>query len=534
MKGKEALIDLLSATQLAFRRSRNNIIQPWLYVPSGIMIMLLACFGINKLFGLGSVPFPASVACLIILFFALLLSEQVLGEHRTKRIVAVIEIPGGWALRWINVMFTPSFVLLPLSPAIGGIEVLKIIVVFIIGFVVMMILAAYMTRGLQLLFGSSKRALTERAEELNPSNEEIPMTTAPRSGGSSTLVDSSGQVSSDEVDLRPPPHSLDVSRGHPVDDDPTPTLASSVSEHADLPAQAPIPPSRSSRWAAIITAKFDFFLYITMFLFVGLPVYYITGYAMPMHLSLNVLAYFLATSLPPKWLQFLHPVLVSSLLTVLSIWVLGLAHGVDLHTTLAVYKTGLGYTEFWSGAHGLPGAGDLFSSVLDAAIIAFALPVYKHRRELKRHFAAIVVPNVAVSIGSLFAYPCICYAIGIGARRSLAFTVRSLTLALALPAAANLGGDKNTAAALAIMSGVVGVLVGKKLLSLLRIPEDDYVTRGVTLGANSSAIAAALLLRTDPRAAALSILSMSIFGTITVLFTSIPPITIVVQSLVGL
>lgn len=63
---------------------------------------------------------------------------------------------------------------------------------------------------------------------------------------------------------------------------------------------------------------------------------------------------------------------------------------------------------------------------------------------------------------------------------------------------------------------------------------DDYVTRGVTLGANSSAVATALLLRTDPRAAALSSLSMSLFGTITVLFTSIPPIANAVKSLVGL
>lgn len=63
---------------------------------------------------------------------------------------------------------------------------------------------------------------------------------------------------------------------------------------------------------------------------------------------------------------------------------------------------------------------------------------------------------------------------------------------------------------------------------------DDYVTRGVTLGANSSAVATALLLRTDPRAAALSSLSMSLFGTITVLFTSIPPIANAVRSLVGL
>jgi hypothetical protein len=36
----------------------------------------------------------------------------------------------GWSLRWINLFFTPAFVLLPLSPPIGVSEVFKIIGVF--------------------------------------------------------------------------------------------------------------------------------------------------------------------------------------------------------------------------------------------------------------------------------------------------------------------------------------------------------------------------------------------------------------------
>jgi len=63
---------------------------------------------------------------------------------------------------------------------------------------------------------------------------------------------------------------------------------------------------------------------------------------------------------------------------------------------------------------------------------------------------------------------------------------------------------------------------------------DDYVTRGVTLGGNSSAIATALLLMSDPRAAALSSLSMSLFGTITVALTSVPPIAHAIKGLAGL
>lgn len=62
---------------------------------------------------------------------------------------------------------------------------------------------------------------------------------------------------------------------------------------------------------------------------------------------------------------------------------------------------------------------------------------------------------------------------------------------------------------------------------------DDYITRGVTLGANSSAIATALLLVSDPRAAAFSSLSMGLFGTVTVAMTSVPPLVRVITALAG-
>ena len=62
---------------------------------------------------------------------------------------------------------------------------------------------------------------------------------------------------------------------------------------------------------------------------------------------------------------------------------------------------------------------------------------------------------------------------------------------------------------------------------------DDYITRGITLGANSSVMATALLLVSDPRAAAFSSLSMSLFGTVTVALTLVPPIVRIVAGLVG-
>ncbi|GJD00057.1 hypothetical protein CH63R_12125 [Colletotrichum higginsianum IMI 349063] len=539
-------IDLCQAVKLAAVQSAPKLLVSWLYVPFGIMAMLAACFGVSVLFDTLGVSFPASVACLILLFFGLLLCELVLGNHRTKAIVAVIDVPAGWSLRWINILFTPSFIMLPLSPPIGIVEVMKIIAVFIIGFIAMMALAAYLTRGLQLLLGSSKRALTERAEEMGNETDEIPLADTPPRGdsapGSRSVSAAPSSLSLNT--LAPPPLSRNASHNF------LPAASSSFrrpeaedeggaktppATGSPLPPQIPVPMPRAQVWAAWICGHLNWVIYAAVFVLVGLPVYYAAGYAMPLHLSLILLVYFAAMSVPARWRQYLHPVLVASLFSVLGIWALAAARGDGLPDTLRSFRTGANYTYLWlHGANNrrLPGAGDIFGTVLDASIVSLALPMYQYRRELRQNFAAIVLPNVVMSIGCLFSYPPVCYAIGISAERSLAFASRSLTLALATPATENLGGDLNTVAAVAIMSGIVGVLFGQRMLAWLRIPEDDYITRGVTLGANSSAIATALLLRTDPRAAALSSLSMSLFGTITVLFTSIPPIADVIKSLV--
>ncbi|KAF7560751.1 hypothetical protein G7046_g3415 [Stylonectria norvegica] len=537
---------LPGALKLAAVSSRGTLLRHWLYVPIGIMVMLVACFGIDVLFKKLSVSFPASVACLVLLFLALIAAEAGLGSHRTRKLVGLIDVSAGWSLRWMGVFFTPSFVLLPLSPPIGISEVFKIIGVFVIGFFIMMALAAYLTRGLQLLLGSSKHAESQRAEELGARTPDIPLTRTPDMTPNET-PDLSRRTSFSQTSTMPlvpmPPSSRPqsppqlrlqehhYSNGHAAD-----SVVDALRRQAEYPSQIPLPAPRAEEWAAAISANLDVSTFVMLFLFVGLPLYYTTGYAMPIQLSLNILAYFAATALPAAWKQYLHPVLVSSLLTVLFLWALASIRGDSLTTALHAYRTGAKYLQLWENtkAHQLPGAGDVFGTLLDASIVALALPMFQYRRELRAHFVSIAVPNVAIAVASLFAYPPLCFALGISAERSLAFSSRSLTLALAVPATVNLGGDVNTVAALAIISGILGVIFGQRILAFLRIPEDDYVTRGVTLGVNSSAIATALLLRTDPRAAALSSLSMSLFGTVTVLFTSIPPVAAVVRSLVGL
>lgn len=340
----------------------------------------------------------------------------------------------------------------------------------------MLAVTAYLVRGLQLLLGSSKRAITERAEEMGDEDDGIPLTNmrGQESEVASVTTPTIPSLAEDLAnDLVAPQRAQDPSLvrgtgGPPETDAPTSTIL----RNREI-LQAPLPLTRPQRWAFFINTNIDRLTYLILFLFIGLPIYYTTGYAMPAQLTFNILAYFAALSLPPNWKQFLHPVLVSSAITVLGIWVLGLTRGDNLDDVLDVYKTGTNYLSLWHGEKNIsmPGAGDIFGSVLDASIVALALPMYNYRHELQRHFFAIVIPNVAISIGSLFGYPALCYAIGISSERSLAFAARSLTLALATPATRNLGGDLNTVAALAIMSGILGVLIGPRMLQWLKIPE---------------------------------------------------------------
>jgi putative effector of murein hydrolase len=346
----------------------------------------------------------------------------------------------------------------------------------------MMALAAYLTRFLQLLLGTTKRAQAQRAEELHRDVvEDIPLR-EPTSLFDRSRATSISHAASDLslAQLAEPPQ-LRVQDRHYDNNTQAQALEAPSTRPPSpvLPPQDPGSPARVERYAAQLSRLADTITFAFVLIFVGIPVYFATTVTLPLHLAISVLAYQAATRLVPvSYLRFLHPVLVSSLVTVLVIWAFAAMDGVSLRAALQSYRTGTNYRALLrlgdeQADLSQPGAGDIFSSLLDASIVSLALPMFQYRRELRSHFVPIIVPNVSISVASLLAYPPLCYAIGISATRSLAFASRSLTLALATPATENLGGDTNTVAALAIISGIFGVLTGPRLLAWMKIPEGN-------------------------------------------------------------
>lgn len=354
----------------------------------------------------------------------------------------------------------------------------------------MLSFTAYFVRGLQLLLGTSKRAVIERAEEMGTETDNIPLSQVRHSSevvSESPMDDLSGLPTPPDDSPLPSPGPT-----QPADNLQTPLMAQNpeaVKGTGGPPVPSPSPEearlistplrhdpprlTRPQRWAAFMSLNLDLLSYAALFILVGIPVYYGAGYAMPIQLTLNTLLFLGALRFPPKYKKFLHPVLVSSGFSILGIWILALIRGDSLDDGIRAYETSTKYTQLWDGDTSLkpPGAGDMFSSVLDVSIVALGLPMFQYRKELKARFMTIIIPNISLSIGSLFIYPLVCHAIGISGPRSLSFASRSLTLALATPATQNLGGDLYTVAPLCIFSGIMGVVVGPWALKKMRIPE---------------------------------------------------------------
>lgn len=296
-------------------------------------------------------------------------------------------------------------------------------------------------------------------------------------------------------------------------------------------------PERSIAISQQITKYFDWAVYGLIFI-AGVPVYFAANYNLLLHLSISVLLFKLALLIPARWKKIFHPILVSFPFMLLLIYIFAVIKRDGFLDTIRLYKTGRTYLYLFNRARSptahWPGAGDFLSACMDISIVSLALPMFNYRQDLRKHYLVFIPPIIACTCLSFFAYPPICHAVSIAPLRSLGFVGRSVTLALGTPLVKSLSGSVPLMAVSTILSGILGVLCGDYMLKWLRVKEDDYITIGITLGLNCGAISTGHLLINNPRAAAISSLSFSIFGAIMVVLAAIRPVASLVQGWAGL
>lgn len=291
---------------------------------------------------------------------------------------------------------------------------------------------------------------------------------------------------------------------------------------------------RLSLWMSDLITPF---IYFTLFI-IGIPIYFVLNIALPLFMSINLLTFLAAiTIVPPKIRRFLHPILSTSIATVLIIWAFAAMKGLGLKDCLnQFYSVDAKYSTLWSlsGYSGpIPGAGDILFSTLDAGIVALAVPMYRYRKELRENLARMLVILLPCAAMSLFLWSSIAHLMGMDAIRSLAFAPRFMSTPLAIELANNIGADESITVILVVITGVIAAILKEQFFyRLMRVKRDDFLTVGLTMGATSGAIGASSLIST-PRTMAIASLSFVLFGTILLVATAIPPIVEIVRSLSG-
>lgn len=608
--------------------SQHHIIHSFLIIPVGILVLLTILYGFNVLLtDTLQVKFPSSVLGMLINLVWLCILSACSNLDRGSRVDswgAKVSTSASWilehylmvtkplmnfCLKWINVFFIPSFIILPLSDHISFIECLKIAAVFVIGFVALMVFNVYLIMALKYLlqslgvysFNFDKPEESGRANSVGSENdEEIELfdlnrpyisvrndiTTIDLTSLRPSKTEPSKRVRSLSTTENPfdydPRTDPDIQRYFSRIDPARPSFSPSTpgTDSSSLNSENPstIPNENQSTTAQdtnlelspttkavaiFITNYIDWFLYLALF-FISQPFYYINAIhvMLPYHLGLTILSYYVALLIPakfPKTKPFAHPILVLTfeilLVCFIGSMIFHRGSPKGFLEDLRYYKTGKNYLNLFNGealySNGelvpasvlaskftsepmWPGAGDFLSSLMDVSIVALSLPIFTHRRDFVKNFW-MLAPTIIISMALTFiCYPIVCYKIGISQERSLGYIGRLVTLALGTPLVESLGGSISLMAVCTILSGICGVLIGDSFFRLLRVPSNDFVTRGITLGINCGAISTAHLLNVDPRAASMSSLSFSVFGALMVVLASIGALRDIIRSSVGL
>lgn len=153
--------------------------------------------------------------------------------------------------------------------------------------------------------------------------------------------------------------------------------------------------------------------------------------------------------------------------------------------------------------------------LLRPTVVALGWLLYRERRWLARHAAAVLAAVLAGSLTSLLVTPLLARALGAGPELQRALALKSVTSPIAAGIAPRLGVDADLAVALIIATGIYGAVVGVATLRRLGV-RDPFLT-GLALGTNSHGIGTARAVALGGAAGAAGGLAMVLMGVATAL-----------------
>lgn len=151
--------------------------------------------------------------------------------------------------------------------------------------------------------------------------------------------------------------------------------------------------------------------------------------------------------------------------------------------------------------------------LLFPATVSLAVPLYEQWELLKKNVLAIAAGIGAGVITSLVSILLIAWVFRLDSAGAVSLLPKSVTTAIGVDVAAELGGIPALTTAVIVLTGIMGNLMSVSLCRLLRIT--NPIAKGIAIGTSSHAIGTSKALEMGPIEGAMSSLSIAVAGVLT-------------------
>ena len=209
-------------------------------------------------------------------------------------------------------------------------------------------------------------------------------------------------------------------------------------------------------------------------------------------IALTVAAFCIGAVCQSKWKKaVLNPILIGSALVMLTLWVLDMP-----------------VQQYQQDCKPL-------TYLTTPATICLAIAFYEQLQKLKKHLSAILIGVTGGTFASLLSVWLLSKLFGFSEVLTVSLLPKSITSAIGVVLSEQAGGIGALTTAVIIITGIFGNVAGPGLSKLFRL--EDPISQGVGFGTASHVIGTSRATEVSPFAGAVSSLSLTLAGLITVI-----------------
>ena len=173
-----------------------------------------------------------------------------------------------------------------------------------------------------------------------------------------------------------------------------------------------------------------------------------------------------------------------------------------------LHATGTPYATYFTGAQ-------FVHFLLGPATVALALPLYQHRRTVMRALIPITGALLAGAVTAMVSAVGLAKLLGVTGASLIALAPKSVTAAIAMGIARELGGDPSLTATLVIATGIIGAVLLTPLMRLIRVKDPRAI--GFAAGTASHGIGTARAFQLGSLEGAFAGIALGLSGLLTAL-----------------